>query len=154
MNILMVCLGNICRSPMAEGVLRHLATEHGLPVRTDSAGTSHYHVGEAPDRRATLSMRRHGIDISDLRARQFVADDFHRFDLILAMDESNLANIRALAPRPELATKARLIMDLVPEHALRSVPDPYYGGDEGFEQVYAMLTEACAVLIKDLRTHG
>lgn len=150
----MVCLGNICRSPMAEGVLRHLATTHGLPVRTDSAGTSHYHVGEAPDHRATATMRRHGINISDLRARQFVAADFHRFDLILAMDESNLATIRALAPEPSLATKARLIMDLVPGHALRSVPDPYYGGEEGFEQVYAMLTDACAALIQELRTHG
>jgi protein-tyrosine phosphatase len=154
MNILMVCLGNICRSPMAEGVLRHMANEQRLPVRTDSAGTSHYHVGEAPDHRATANMRRHGIDISDLRARQFVASDFHRFDVILAMDESNLANIRALAPDPALAAKARLIMDLVPAHALRSVPDPYFGGDEGFEQVYTMLTEACSVLMMELRTHG
>jgi protein-tyrosine phosphatase len=154
MKILMVCLGNICRSPMAEGILRHQVRAAGLSVDTDSAGTSHYHVGEAPDQRAMKAMQRHGIDITDLRARQFTADDFHRFDILLAMDESNLTNMRALAPSPELAHKARLIMDLVPDHVLRSVPDPYFGGDEGFEQVYHMLSEACAVLIKDLRAHG
>jgi protein-tyrosine phosphatase len=154
MKILMVCLGNICRSPMAEGILRHKVREAQLRVDTDSAGTSHYHVGEAPDHRATKAMQRHGIDISDLRARQFTAADFHHFDILLAMDESNLANMQALAPSPELARKATLIMDLVPGHALRSVPDPYFGGDEGFEQVYHMLSQACDALLKDLHGHG
>lgn len=154
MKILMVCLGNICRSPMAEGILRHKVREAGLAVDTDSAGTSHHHVGEAPDHRAIKAMQGHGIDISDLRARQFTADDYHRFDRILAMDESNLSNMLALAPNAELAQKAMLIMDLVPGHAMRSVPDPYFGGDEGFEQVHHMLSAACDVLMKDLGTHG
>jgi protein-tyrosine phosphatase len=153
-RILMVCLGNICRSPMAEGVLRHLVRERGLAVTTDSAGTSGHHRGEAPDRRAVRAMQRHGIDISDLRARQFVVDDLHRFDRILVMDEQNLADILALAPSPELAAKVSLIMDLAPERAGLSVPDPYYGGDEGFEAVYRMLDEACAVLAADLVRHG
>ncbi len=153
-RVLMVCLGNICRSPMAEGVLRHLAGEAGIGLRTDSAGTSHYHVGEAPDHRAVRAMRHHGIDISDLRARQFKAEDYHRWDLILAMDGNNLSDIHAFAPSAELASKARLIMDLVPGHALRSVPDPYYGGDEGFEQVYHMLHDACTALLNELRVHG
>lgn len=154
MKILMVCLGNICRSPMAEGILRHQVRQSNMQVETDSAGTSHYHFGEGPDHRATRAMLRHGIDISDLRARQFTAADFHTFDRILAMDESNLANMIALAPDAAMARKVMLIMDHVPDHALRSVPDPYFGGEEGFEQVYHMLTEACNALIKDIQKNG
>ena len=150
MKILMVCLGNICRSPMAEGVLRHLAHERGIEVETDSAGTGDYHVGEAPDRRAQAAMRRNGIDISDLRARQFVATDFDRFDLLLAMDAENLRNMRRLAPSPEHASKAMLIMDHAPHHPLREVPDPYYGGDEGFDEVFRMLKEASNQLLDGL----
>lgn len=150
----MGCLGNICRSPMAEGILRHMVGQQGLPITTDSAGTSHNRVGEAPDRRARAAMARHGIDITDLRARRFTATDFHHFDHILAMDASNLADILALAPNAELARKARLIMDHVPDHVLRSVPDPYFGGDEGFEEVYHMLHEACSALLDQLRTDG
>lgn len=147
MRILLVCLGNICRSPMAEGVLRHLARERGIAITTDSAGTGDYHVGEPPDRRAQAAMRKHGQDISDLRARQFVQADYDRFDLLLAMDADNLRNIRRLAPSPEHASKAMLIMDHTPLHSLREVPDPYYGGDEGFDAVYHMLTEACTNLL-------
>ena len=153
MRILTVCLGNICRSPMAEGVLRHRAAATGLHVATDSAGTSHFHTGEAPDRRAQTAMRRQGIDISDLRARQVVAQDFARFDLLLAMDASNLRDLHALAPSEVLRGKASLIMDLAPGHALREVPDPYYGGDEGFDEVYHMLDEAVTGLIARIR-HG
>lgn len=147
MRILLVCLGNICRSPMAEGVLRHLAEERGITLETDSAGTSDYHVGEAPDARAQAAMLRQGLDISDLRARQFVQSDFDRFDLLLAMDAENLRNMRRLAPSPEHASKAMLIMDLAPMHALREVPDPYFGGDEGFDDVYRMLMMACGNLL-------
>lgn len=143
MKILTVCLGNICRSPMAEGILRHRAQERDLTIVTDSAGTGDYHVGEAPDRRAQAAMRRYGIDISDLRARQFTVSDFDRFDLILAMDISNLRNISRLAPDARLAAKARLVMDHAPGHPEREVPDPYFGGDEGFDHVYRMLLEAC-----------
>ena len=147
MKILMVCLGNICRSPMAEGVLRHLAHERGIEVETDSAGTGDYHVGEAPDRRAQAAMRRNGIDISDLRARQFVATDFDRFDVLLAMDADNLRNMHRLAPSPAHAAKAVLIMDHAADHPLREVPDPYYGGDEDFDDVHDMLMEACTNLL-------
>lgn len=143
----MVCLGNICRSPMAEGVLRHLAAERGLAITTDSAGTGDYHVGEPPDRRAQAAMRRRGLDISDLRARQFVAEDFERFDLLLAMDSENLRNMLRLAPTPAHARKAQLIMDQAPDHPLREVPDPYFGGDAGFDEVHAMLHSACNSLL-------
>ena len=150
MKILTVCLGNICRSPMAEGILRHLARERGLTLFTDSAGTSDYHLGEAPDLRAQAAMRRKGMDIGDLRARQFVAADYTRFDVILAMDASNLRNMHALAPNAALASKARLVMDHAPHHPLREVPDPYFGGDEGFDAVHAMLTEALSALLDDI----
>ncbi|MBK8338609.1 MAG: low molecular weight phosphotyrosine protein phosphatase [Flavobacteriales bacterium] len=151
MKILMVCLGNICRSPMAEGVLRELARSQGSDIRTDSAGTGNYHVGEAPDQRAQAAMLRRHIDISDLRARQFEAADFHRFDILLAMDAHNLRDMRRLAQDAVLAQKAKLIMDYAPDHALREVPDPYYGGDEGFDGVYDMLNEACRNILNDVR---
>ena len=147
----MVCLGNICRSPMAEGILREMARQEGLNVITDSAGTADYHVGEQPDHRAQATMRRHGIDISDLRGRQLVSADFEKFDLLLAMDASNLRNMRRIAPNQQLAAKAVLLMDHAPTHALREVPDPYYGGDDGFEDVYAMVTEACRELLKHVK---
>jgi protein-tyrosine phosphatase len=150
MKILTVCLGNICRSPMAEGVLRHMAQERGIPIQTDSAGTGNYHVGEAPDKRAQRAMRKYGIEIGDLRARQFNSADFEEFDLILAMDESNLANMMRLAPDPSSQPKVKLMMDYAPEHPQREVPDPYFGGDEGFDEVYHMLTEACGRLLDEI----
>ncbi|MBK6343873.1 MAG: low molecular weight phosphotyrosine protein phosphatase [Flavobacteriales bacterium] len=150
MRILLVCLGNICRSPMAEGVLRHLAQERGIAITTDSAGTGDYHVGEPPDRRAQAAMRKQGMAINDLRARQFTQADFDRFDLLLAMDAENLRNMRRLAPSPEHASKAMLIMDHAPHHPLREVPDPYYGGDEGFDEVFRMLKEASNQLLDGL----
>ena len=146
----MVCLGNICRSPMAEGILREMIRKENLDVDTDSAATSDYHVNDKADDRARSTMRKHGIDISDLRGRQIRTSDFVEFDMLFAMDVSNLANMRAIAATPELALKARLIMDLAAEHPLREVPDPYYGGDEGFEEVYEMLTLACGNLVKQL----
>ncbi len=149
MKILLVCLGNICRSPMAEGILRDMIQKHGLGWSTDSAGTGDYHVGEQPDKRAMKTMRERGIDISDLRARHLRSSDFEEFDLLLAMDASNLRNMRAVAPNAELAAKAKLIMDYAPSHAQREVPDPYFGGDEGFVEVYEMLTVACTKLIND-----
>ncbi|MBK9177566.1 MAG: low molecular weight phosphotyrosine protein phosphatase [Flavobacteriales bacterium] len=147
MRILLVCLGNICRSPMAEGVLRHLANERGISVVTDSAGTGDYHVGEAPDRRAQEAMRRRGMDISDLHARQFVREDYDRFDMLLAMDADNLRIMHRLAPSPAHARKAVLLMDHAPEHPLREVPDPYFGGDEGFDLVFDMLQGTCNKLL-------
>lgn len=149
-KILTVCLGNICRSPMAEGILRHLAQERGIAISTDSAGTGDYHVGEEPDRRAIAAMERYDIYIRDLRARQFKSLDFEDFDILLAMDASNLANMLKLAPNAELARKARLVMDHAPNHPEREVPDPYFGGDEGFDHVYRMLVEACDAVLDEV----
>ena len=151
-KILLVCMGNICRSPMAEGILRHKALERRISVETDSAGTINNHVGESPDPRAQLCMRDQGIDISDLRARQISPSDFHRFDLLLAMDESNLKGLLRIAPDDGLARKARLMMDFAPDRP-HEVPDPYFGGAEGFEEVYRMLDEACENLLNGLQ-HG
>ncbi len=147
----MVCLGNICRSPMAEGVLRHLAKDKGIDLHIDSAGTNRYHTGEAPDPRAQQAMRKYGIDISGLCARTIEPEDFLRFDRILVMDRSNLGNVLRLAPEEKLKEKVRLLMDHVPHHLEREVPDPYYGGDEGFDKVYHMLMEACEALLEDVR---
>ena len=151
MKVLMVCLGNICRSPMAEGILRNKVQGLGMEVMTDSAGTSDYHVGEPPDRRATATMAGHGIDISDLRARRFTSADFQRFDQLFGMDADNLRDMLRMAPDPAAARKARSILDLVPAYPLRSVPDPYYGGEEGFEEVYRMLDQACDAFITTIR---
>jgi protein-tyrosine phosphatase len=151
MKILMVCLGNICRSPMAEGVLRHLAKEKGIDLHIDSAGTNRYHTGEAPDPRAQQAMRKHGMDIGDLRARTIEAADLERFDLLLVMDKSNLRDVTALAPSPALKEKVRLLMDHAPGFGASEVPDPYYGGDEGFDEVHRMLVAACEALLEDVR---
>lgn len=152
-RILLVCMGNICRSPMAEGLLRHKARLRGLPVATDSAGTIGHHAGEAADVRAQRCMRAHGIDIGDLRARQVLPADLLHFDLLLAMDAENLDGLRRLATAPDLAAKARLIMDFAPGHHLREVPDPWHGGPEDFERVFAMLDEATDRLLDQL-AHG
>lgn len=139
----MVCLGNICRSPLAEGVLRHLAHRRGLRLDVDSAGTADYHVGEAPDHRARACAKRNGMDIDALRGRQVVPADFHRFDHLLAMDQANLHDLLRLAPDPLLARKAGLIMSHAPLGATDEVPDPYYGPDSGFDHVHELLVEAC-----------
>jgi protein-tyrosine phosphatase len=136
---------------MAEGILRDMIRKEGLPWSTDSAGTSDYHVGEEPDGRAQRTMADRNIDITDLRGRQLRASDFVEFDLLLAMDESNLKNMLAVAPNAEVAKKARLMMDHAPEHPLREVPDPYFGGDEGFVEVFDMLTIACRNLLNNAR---
>ena len=149
MKVLMVCLGNICRSPMAEGLLRHKVNELGLDVSTDSAGTAGYHVGERPDQRAIAAMQRQGVDISDLRARQFVAEDFERFDLIFAMDQNNHADMLSLASSEDDMDKLRLILDMNGSEG-KSVPDPYFGGDEGFNDVHQMLDSACNALIDEI----
>lgn len=141
--MLMVCLGNICRSPLAEGVLRRLAAERGIRLEVDSAGTADYHVGEAPDHRARACAKRHGIDIDGLRGRQVVPEDFHRSDHLLAMDQANLRDLLLLAPDPALAHKASLLMSHAPMGTTDEVPDPYYGPDSGFDHVYELVMEAC-----------
>ena len=149
----MVCLGNICRSPLAEGIMQSKIEKYHLDAEVDSAGTAAYHVGEGPDMRSIREARRNQIDITKQRARKFQISDFEEFDRIYAMDASNLENILAQAPNAELAKKARLILDEIHPGQEREVPDPYYGGDEGFREVFKMLDEACEKIALDLK-HG
>lgn len=146
MKVLMVCLGNICRSPLAQGILQRKINEQGLDWKVDSAGTGAWHVGEPPDRRSIQVAKTKGIDITRQRARQFRARDLSEFDLIFAMDQSNLRNIMRFADSPDQEAKVHLIMDMVDPHAHFDVPDPYYD-DNGFHQVFDMLEEACERII-------
>lgn len=151
MRVLFVCLGNICRSPTAEGVFRQRVRAAGLEhcVTIDSAGTGHWHVGKAPDSRTRRAAQRRGYDLSALRARQVCQEDFSRFDLILAMDHANLRHLQALRPQGSAAE-----LDLyLRRYTLgrEEVPDPYYGGEEGFEQVLDLLERASDELLTEIR---
>jgi len=152
MRLLFVCMGNICRSPTAEGVVRRLLAERApeLRVQLDSAGTHGYHVGDPPDARAIEAASRRGIDISELRARRVQREDFERFDLILAMDRDNLTRLQQLQPSQSSA-QLRLMLDFAPDSRLEEVPDPYYGGSAGFEQVLDLLQDAAEGLLQTLR---
>jgi len=143
----MVCLGNICRSPMAEGILRNRIEQMGLKLIVDSAGTADYHVGEAPDFRAIQTLKKNGIDISGLAARQFSQNDFDEFDWIYVMDRSNLGNVLAMTRNEGDRKKVQLIMDSVTPGMGRSVPDPYYGDLHGFDQVFTMLDQAAVSIL-------
>ncbi len=151
-RILFVCLGNICRSPTAEGVFRALIEQEGLADRVliDSAGTHAYHVDDPPDERAQAAALRRGIDISGLRGRKVVPADFESFDYVLAMDRENLDNLLALSA-PEHRHKIRLFLDYAPQRTECEVPDPYYGGPAGFDRVLDMLGEASLGLLAALR---
>ena len=140
-KVLFVCLGNICRSPMAHGLLRHLAEERNIVLEIDSCGTSGYHAGEAPDLRAQAKMIEKGVDISDLRSRPFRASDFDEFDEIYVMDKSNMNNVLHLAKNDSHRDKVKLFLSLG-NTAQEEVPDPYYGSSDGFELVYQLLHEA------------
>lgn len=146
MRILMVCLGNICRSPLAEGILRHHAEQNGLDWEIDSAGTGGWHVGDPPDPRSIKVARQFGIDISAQRARQFKVADFDLFDQIFVMDTGNLRDILRLVPSQEYSKKVALMLDQVYPEKLKSVPDPYYN-DDAFEPVFRMLDKACTAYI-------
>jgi protein-tyrosine phosphatase len=148
-----VCMGNICRSPTAEAVMRHLVREAGLAgkISVDSAGTGAWHVGEERDRRSRAVASRRGMPITGL-ARQFSRADFERFDLVLALDEDNQRDLRRLAPNDEARAKIRLLRSFEPGAAPGSeVPDPYYGGPEGFERVFDICLAACRGLLEHLR---
>lgn len=147
----MVCLGNICRSPMADGLLRKKVETSGLDILVDSAGTSDFHVGEAPDSRMRETARELGTPIDFLRARQFIPNDFDEFDLIYAMDKSNRSNILKLARDENDRDKVKLILNELHPDLDLEVPDPYYGGDEGFKTVYKMLDEATDSIINRLK---
>lgn len=141
MKILMVCLGNICRSPLAEGILKNKIAANGLDWQVDSAGTGSWHIGELPDPRSIATARKYGIDITDQRARQFQVSDLDQFDLILTMDQQNYRDVIRLATAPKHEEKVHMIMNFVQPESNQSVPDPYWD-DDGFEQVYQMLEEA------------
>jgi len=147
----MVCLGNICRSPLAEGIMKDKAEKSGLEVVADSAGTAAYHVGEPPDQRSMEVAKKHNIDISNQRARQFEVRDFDAFDRIYVMDKNNYEDVIALATSTEDVEKVDLILNAVNPGENRSVPDPYYGGKDGFDKVYSMLEESCSAIVEKLK---
>lgn len=148
MNILFVCLGNICRSPLADGVMRTLVKKHQLPWTIDSAGTANYHVGEAPDKRAQAIAKKNGVDISDLRGRQFQVNDFDDFDYIFAMDASNYQNILNLARNQDDINKVELFLNRLEPGMNRGVQDPWYD-DALFEPVYKEIEQTCKAIIRD-----
>jgi protein-tyrosine phosphatase len=151
-NVLFVCMGNICRSPMAEGVFHKLVREAGLEnqVSIDSAGTHSYHIGDAPDQRAQAILRDRGIDISGLRGRQVADPDFKQFDYILAMDTANLDNLKRRAPF-DYHDKIRLVLSYSRKFPNLDVPDPYFGGADGFDEVLRMVEDAGQGLLKEIQ---
>jgi protein-tyrosine phosphatase len=153
-RLLFVCLGNICRSPTAEGVMRSLVQEAGMEseIEVDSAGTGSWHIGSPPDRRARAAARAEGIELAGA-ARQVAREDFDEFDLLLAMDRANLAELRSLAPDAAAGEKLRLLREFDPASAAAGeleVPDPYYGGGEHFDEVLGLVRAACAGLLEQI----
>jgi protein-tyrosine phosphatase len=148
-RILFVCLGNICRSPLAEAAFRAEAQRRGLDAEADSAGTGGWHSGEPPDRRAIAAARRNGVDIADLRARKVTRGDFDRFDHILALDDENLADLEAIRPAGSRA-RLSLLLDHVPGRKGEAVADPYYGGDSHFDTTWSDASEAARYLAQAL----
>ena len=146
-KILMVCLGNICRSPLAEGIMRAKLPENYI---VDSAGTGAWHSGQLPDKRSVTTAKKRGLDITNQRARQFKVSDFDTFDYIYVMDNSNYKDVISLAPTEESKSKVRLILNEIFPNENVDVPDPYYGGDDGFENVFDMLDQACEAIARKL----
>lgn len=149
-KVLFVCLGNICRSAMAQGILEQKVKEQNLSIFVDSAGTSNYHIGDQPDKRMIKKGLEYNIDISTQRARQFTVNDFDAFDYIFAMDKSNFDNINRLARNNSDKQKVKLYLDYSYPNQQKSVPDPYYGGEDGFEEVYQLLNYATDIFIKSI----
>lgn len=147
-SVLFVCLGNICRSPTAHGVFRQMVQDRGLEtqIHIDSAGTGGWHVGSEPDNRAQAAARRRGYELSDLRARQVSLSDFERFDYVLAMDKDNLRDLQRQAPAV-YHEKIRLFLSYRDDGSIAEVPDPYYGGEQGFNHVLDLVEEASAALL-------
>ena len=148
MKILMVCLGNICRSPLAEGILS-LKGKH-LNLEVDSAGTAAYHIGKQPDIRSIEIANKYTIDLNQQRARQFSRADFDKFDIIYAMDTNNYAHLISLASTETERNKIRMILNEINPKAYQSVPDPYYDGENGFQDIYNMLDKACDKIIQNI----
>jgi protein-tyrosine phosphatase len=151
MRILFVCMGNICRSPTAEGVFRRLVAERapGVEIEVDSAGTHDYHVGDPPDPRSIAAAARRGVDLRRLRAREVRDEDFERFDLIIAMDRLNRETLLERSPAP-FRDRIRLFMEFASDSEVEDVPDPYYGGAPGFERVLDLAEEAAAGLLDEI----
>ena len=147
-KILMVCLGNICRSPLAEGIMRSKLSED---FKVDSAGTGGWHAGELPDKRSISTAKGRGLDITNQRARQFKKSDFDTFDYIFVMDNSNYKDVLALAPNEVAKSKVKLILNEIFPGENVDVPDPYYGGQDGFENVFDMLDQACEEIARKLK---
>jgi protein-tyrosine phosphatase len=148
MKILMVCLGNICRSPLAEGIL--CTKGKHLNIEVDSAGTAAYHIGEKADIRSIEIANKYTIDLNQQRARQFSRADFDKFDIIYAMDTNNYAHLVSLASNETEHNKIRMILNEINPKAYQSVPDPYYGGENGFQDMYKMLEKACEKIIQNI----
>jgi len=151
-GVIFICMGNICRSPTAEAVFRHQVEQAGLAeqILIDSAGTHDYHIGDPPDARTQRAAKLRGYDMSQLRGRQVVAGDFYRFDYVLAMDEANLDILKRLRPRDALSHLG-LFLEFAERQTEREVPDPYFGGADGFERVLDMVEDAAAGLLKHIR---
>lgn len=147
-KILMVCLGNICRSPLAEGILQSKLPKNDFIV--DSAGTGDWHVGQLPDKRSIAIAKKKGLDITNQKGQHFTAKHFELFDYIYVMDMSNYKNVLSLAPNEKAKSKVKLILNELFPNENVEVPDPYYGGEDGFENVYNMLDQACDVIAKKL----
>lgn len=148
----MVCLGNICRSPLADGVLRHKVNKMNLDIIVDSAGTANYHVGASPDKRMIATAKKNGVDISYLKARQFEYSDFHEFDRIFVMDQSNYRNVIQLAKTVEEKDKVKLLLEFSENPHMNEVPDPYYGTQADFDEVYELVDRATDVIIESYLT--
>lgn len=152
-RVLFVCLGNICRSPTAHGVFQKMVDDAGLSdqVEVDSAGTAAWHIGKSPDSRSASAAAKRGYDLSPLRARQAVSADFEQFDYVLAMDKENLTNLQAICPPGSRSAPQLFLYDFGQAFSEIEVPDPYYGGDAGFEHVLDLLEDACSNLLTDVR---
>ena len=151
-SVLFVCMGNICRSPTAQGVFERLVADNDLAdlIQIDSAGTHAYHIGEGPDERAAAAALKRGIDLSSQQARRVSPDDFHEFDYVIAMDSSNFGDLISNCP-PEHEAKLRLFMEFAANLEINEVPDPYYGGTTGFERVLDLIEQASAGLLAEIR---
>ena len=155
-SVLFVCMGNICRSPTAEGVFRHVVKQAGMQdhIKIDSAATHAYHIGESPDKRSQATARENGVDISGQRARKAVTEDFDNFDYIIVMDRSNFEDLKWLATNQQQRDKISLFMDYADNWDNTEVPDPYYGGSNGFQDVFDMVTSASHGLLDHISSYS